>query len=143
MAYTKCLIFLALLYYIPTTLAKEWWEGANYYQIYPKSYKDSDGDGYGDLQGIRSKIPYLKDIGMNGVWLSPCFTSPQKDGGYDISNYTEIDPIFGTLDDFDQLLQTCKDNGVHLILDFVPNVTTAYSQFVTVSIEIYVFVAYI
>jgi len=84
---------------------------------------DSNGDGYGDLQGIRSKIPYLKDIGMDGVWLSPIFTSPQKDGGYDIANYTDVDPIFGTLTDFDQLLQTCKDNGVHLILDFVPNVT--------------------
>lgn len=123
MAHIKRLLQISVLFYLAhISLGKEWWEGANYYQIYPKSFKDSNGDGYGDLQGIRSKIPYLKDIGMDGVWLSPIFTSPQKDGGYDIANYTEIDPIFGTLADFDELLQTCKANGVHLILDFVPNV---------------------
>lgn len=118
----RFLQIFALLLLAHISLAKEWWEGANYYQIYPKSFKDSDGDGYGDLQGIRSKIGYLHDIGMDGVWLSPIFTSPQKDGGYDIANYTEIDPIFGTLDDFDQLIETCKSEGIHLILDFVPNV---------------------
>lgn len=123
--------FSVLIFILHITVAKEWWEGANYYQIYPKSFKDSNGDGYGDLQGIRSKIPYLKEIGMDGVWLSPIFTSPQKDGGYDISNYTEIDPIFGTLTDFDQLLATCKENGVHLILDFVPNVFEIFVLFPT------------
>lgn len=122
-----------LFYVLHVSAAKEWWEGANYYQIYPKSFKDSDGDGYGDLQGIRSKIPYLKDIGMNGVWLSPIYTSPQRDGGYDITNYTEIDPIFGSLADFDELLTTCKANGVHLILDFVPNVRKAF--YVVVNVE--------
>lgn len=116
------LLLSSIFSFARISLAKEWWQGGNFYQIYPKSYKDSNGDGYGDLQGIRSKIPYLKDIGMDGVWLSPIFTSPQKDGGYDITNYTEIDPIFGTLNDFDELLRTCKENGVHLILDFVPNV---------------------
>lgn len=127
MAYMKLLLNISALFYlVHITLAKEWWEGANYYQIYPKSFKDSDGDGYGDLQGIRSKIPYLKEIGMDGVWLSPIFTSPQRDGGYDISNYTEVDPIFGSLADFDELVQTCKTNGVHLILDFVPNVMKAF-----------------
>lgn len=117
-------IFIILVTFISINSinAKEWWQGANFYQIYPKSFKDSDGDGYGDLQGIRSKIPYLKDIGINAVWLSPIFTSPQKDGGYDITNYTEIDPMFGTLQDFDELVATVKENGLHLILDFVPNV---------------------
>uniref|UniRef100_A0A336K7Y7 CSON015622 protein n=1 Tax=Culicoides sonorensis TaxID=179676 RepID=A0A336K7Y7_CULSO len=105
--------------------AKEWWQGANFYQIYPKSFMDSDDDGYGDLQGIRSKIPYLKDLGIDGVWLSPIYTSPQKDGGYDITNYTEIDPMFGTMNDFDQLIKTVKENGMHLILDYVPNVNQA------------------
>ncbi|XP_063695522.1 maltase A3-like [Culicoides brevitarsis] len=103
---------------------EEWWRGANFYQIYPKSFKDSDGDGYGDLQGIRSKIPYLKEIGITGVWLSPIYTSPQKDGGYDITDYKAIDPIFGTMQDFDELLATVKEHGMHLILDFVPNHTS-------------------
>uniref|UniRef100_A0A336KGT9 CSON009181 protein n=1 Tax=Culicoides sonorensis TaxID=179676 RepID=A0A336KGT9_CULSO len=118
---------LILLFVIHSCLinAKEWWQGANFYQIYPKSFMDSDDDGYGDLQGIRSKIPYLKDLGVDGVWLSPIYTSPQKDGGYDITNYTEIDPMFGTMNDFDQLITTVKENGMHLILDYVPNVIQA------------------
>uniref|UniRef100_A0A336LS66 CSON015493 protein n=1 Tax=Culicoides sonorensis TaxID=179676 RepID=A0A336LS66_CULSO len=84
--------------------ALEWWESANYYQIYPKSFLDADNDGTGDLQGIRSKIPYLKELGMDAVWLSPCFNSSWIDGGYDISNFRLIDPIFGTMKDFDDLL---------------------------------------
>lgn len=81
---------------------------------------------------------------MDGVWLSPIFTSPQKDGGYDIANYTEVDPIFGSLTDFDQLVQTCKDNGIHLILDFVPNVTKTFAPPVTVLdfLKISLFVAH-
>jgi alpha-glucosidase len=101
--------------------ALEWWEGGNFYQIYPRSYMDSDGNGIGDLLGIASKVPYLKEIGMDGVWLSPIMKSPQYDYGYDISDYKDINEQYGTLADFDKLLQACKDNGVRLILDLVPN----------------------
>lgn len=119
---SKIFLIFFLVTCFSTSYAKEWWESGNFYQIYPKSFKDSDGDGYGDLQGIREKIPYLKELGIDGVWLSPIYTSPQYDGGYDITNYTEIDPMFGTMDDFDDLVKTVKENGMHLILDFVPNV---------------------
>lgn len=99
----------------------DWWKGGNFYQIYPRSFKDSDGDGIGDLKGIASKISYLKDLGMDGVWLSPIMKSPQYDFGYDISDYRDINEQYGTLDDFDALVQACNENGVKLILDLVPN----------------------
>uniref|UniRef100_A0A336M0N4 CSON005788 protein n=1 Tax=Culicoides sonorensis TaxID=179676 RepID=A0A336M0N4_CULSO len=103
--------------------SKEWLSNANYYQIYPVSFKDSDGDGIGDLQGIKSKVPYLKSIGMDGVWLSPIMDSPMKDAGYDISDYRKINPMFGDMNDLEELIKVCKENGIHLILDFVPNQT--------------------
>lgn len=115
------LIIASILFCLSSTFALEWWENANYYQIYPKSYADSDNDGTGDLAGIKSKIPYLSDLGMDAVWLSPIFNSSWKDGGYDISNFKDIDPIFGTMKDFEDLLKACHDKGLKLILDFVPN----------------------
>lgn len=99
----------------------EWWENASLYQIYPRSFQDSDGDGVGDLKGITSRLEYLKEIGITATWLSPVFESPMSDFGYDISNFTRIDPIFGTLDDFDAMITKAKQLGVKIILDFVPN----------------------
>ena len=107
---------------ISSTLS-EWFDNANFYQIYPRSFKDSNGDGIGDLQGIKSKLSYLKDLGIDGVWLSPIYKSPNADFGYDISDYRDIDPQYGTLKDFDDLMAECNKLGLRLILDFVPNHT--------------------
>lgn len=106
------------------TAAKEWLSKANYYQIYPRSFMDSNNDGVGDLPGIKSKSTYLKSLGMDAIWLSPIMKSPMKDHGYDISDFRGIHWEFGTLDDFDQLLAEFKKQGLHLILDFVPNHTS-------------------
>ncbi|XP_055845478.1 maltase A2-like [Episyrphus balteatus] len=116
-------VFIITLSLSFTTFAAtlDWWEDASLYQIYPRSWKDSDGNGIGDLQGATEKLDYLKEIGITAAWLSPVFKSPMVDNGYDISNFTEIDPIFGTLEDFDALIEKSKEIGVKLILDFVPN----------------------
>jgi len=97
---------------------KDWWQVAQFYQIYPRSFKDSDGDGIGDLQGIISKLDYLKDIGVTATWLSPIFTSPMVDFGYDIADFFDIQPEYGTLSDFDQLIAAAKERGLKIILDF-------------------------
>lgn len=102
----------------------DWWQGANFYQIYPRSFQDSDGDGVGDLNGITSRLEYLSELGVTGIWLSPIFKSPMKDFGYDISDYTQVDPSFGTMDDFNRLSARCKELNIKLILDFVPNHTS-------------------
>ncbi|XP_073846242.1 maltase A3 [Musca autumnalis] len=102
----------------------KWWQTASFYQIYPRSFKDSDGDGVGDLKGITQQLPYLKEIGITATWLSPIFTSPMADFGYDVANLTEIDPIFGTMEDFEALIEKAKAIGVKIILDFVPNHTS-------------------
>ena len=78
----------------------EWWRGAVIYQIYPRSYQDSNGDGIGDLQGIIQRLPYIAELGVDAIWLSPFFKSPMKDFGYDVSDYCDVDPMFGTIDDF-------------------------------------------
>jgi hypothetical protein len=110
-----------LLIAIATCADLNWWKGGNFYQIYPRSFMDSDGDGIGDLQGIKSKVAYLKEIGMDGVWLSPIMKSPQYDFGYDISDYRDIQKEYGTLKDLDELVAECNKYGIKLILDFVPN----------------------
>ena len=101
-----------------------WWKSAIIYQCYPRSFQDSNGDGSGDLAGITSRVQYLKDLGVKVVWLNPIFASPQKDNGYDISDYTSIDPLYGTLSDFNSLLEALHREGLYLILDFVPNHTS-------------------
>uniref|UniRef100_A0A1L8EBI2 alpha-glucosidase n=1 Tax=Haematobia irritans TaxID=7368 RepID=A0A1L8EBI2_HAEIR len=100
---------------------KDWWQTAQFYQIYPRSFKDSDGDGIGDLQGIRSKLSYLKSIGVNATWLSPIYVSPMADFGYDIANFFDIQKEYGTLDDFDELIAEANNLGIKIIMDFVPN----------------------
>lgn len=117
-------LLLCSLLYLSDCRTKEWWERGNFYQIYPRSFKDSDGDGIGDLIGITDKMSYLKEIGMTGVWLSPMFKSPMVDFGYDISDYTGIQEEYGTMADFEKLVKKCKSLGIKLILDFVPNHTS-------------------
>ncbi|EDX06185.1 GD10165 [Drosophila simulans] len=104
-----------------TTVTKDWWENAQFYQIYPRSFMDSDGDGIGDLNGITSKLEYLKDLGVTAAWLSPIFTSPMVDFGYDISDFFDIQPEYGTLDDFRALIKRANELDLKIILDFVPN----------------------
>lgn len=101
-----------------------WWESGIIYQIYPRSFQDSDHDGVGDLRGILSKLDYLQWLGVDCIWLSPIFPSPMADFGYDISDYRGVHPLFGTLEDFDHLLKEVHDRGMKLILDFVPNHTS-------------------
>jgi alpha-glucosidase len=103
---------------------KDWWRHGIFYQIYPRSFEDSDGDGVGDLKGIIARLPYLKSLGIDAVWLSPIFPSPMADFGYDISDYTGIDPLFGSMKDFDALVNVAHENGLKLILDLVPNHTS-------------------
>lgn len=98
-----------------------WWERGVVYQIYPRSYQDSNGDGVGDLAGIESRLDYVASLGVDAIWLSPIFPSPMADFGYDVADYTGIEPLFGTLPDFDQLLATAHARGLRLLLDFVPN----------------------
>lgn len=100
---------------------KKWWKEAVVYQIYPRSFKDSDGDGIGDLKGIISKLDYIKSLGIDAVWLNPIFESPNKDNGYDISDYQDIMKQFGTLSDFDTLVKGFHDRGIKVILDMVLN----------------------
>ncbi|GGC11758.1 alpha-amylase [Novosphingobium endophyticum] len=102
----------------------KWWHDAAIYQIYPRSFQDTTGDGVGDLTGIRQRLGYLRDLGVGAVWLSPIFQSPMSDFGYDISDYCAIDPLFGRMEDFDALLADAHDQGFKLLLDFVPNHTS-------------------
>ncbi|CAE80108.1 alpha-glucosidase [Bdellovibrio bacteriovorus] len=103
---------------------KNWWKEAVVYQVYPRSFKDSNGDGMGDLQGLISKLDYLKELGINVIWICPMYKSPQDDNGYDISDYQDIHHEFGTMKDFDQLLQQVHARGMKLIIDLVVNHTS-------------------
>ncbi|MCX4028390.1 alpha glucosidase [Endozoicomonas sp. SM1973] len=103
---------------------QEWWRGGVIYQVYPRSFFDSNQDGIGDLAGITQKMDYIASLHVDAIWLSPFFTSPMKDFGYDIANYRDVDPIFGTLDDFDQLLKTAHSHGLKVIIDQVMSHTS-------------------
>ena len=101
-----------------------WWKHAVFYEVYPRSFMDSNNDGIGDLNGIASKMDYLKWLGVDAIWITPCFPSPQVDFGYDVSNYVDIDPMYGTLKDFDRMEQRGKKDGVSIVLDLVVNHTS-------------------
>mgnify|MGYP000686528929 CR=1 FL=1 len=103
---------------------RKWWKESIVYQIYPSSFQDSDGDGIGDLNGIRSRLDYLKDLGVNVLWLCPIMDSPMDDNGYDISNYRAINPRFGTMEDFDALLVEAHQRGIRIVMDLVVNHTS-------------------
>ncbi len=98
-----------------------WWRGAVIYQVYPRSFFDANNDGIGDLAGVTHKMDYIANLGVDAIWLSPFFTSPMKDFGYDVSNYCDVDPIFGNLDDFDHLIQAAHEHGLKVIIDQVLN----------------------
>lgn len=100
---------------------EKWWKKAVVYQIYPKSFQDSNGDGFGDLQGIIKRLDYLETLGINAIWLSPVFKSPQADNGYDISDYRNIDPTFGSLDDMEELINEAKKHNIRIMMDLVLN----------------------
>lgn len=101
-----------------------WWKHAVIYQIYPKSFQDSNGDGIGDIRGIISRLDYLKELGIDAVWISPMYRSPQDDNGYDISDYQDIDPMFGTLSEMEELFAEAKKRGIRIIMDLVLNHTS-------------------
>ena len=98
----------------------KWWENAVIYQIYPRSFQDSNGDGIGDLNGITSRLNYIADLGVDAIWISPFFKSPQHDFGYDVSDYCDVNPEYGSLKDFDNLIHKAHKLGLRLIIDIVP-----------------------
>ncbi len=101
-----------------------WWQNGVIYQIYPKSFQDTTGTGTGDLRGVTSRLDYLQKLGVDAIWLTPFYVSPQVDNGYDVANYTAIDPAYGTLDDFDELVAQAKARGIRIVLDMVLNHTS-------------------
>ncbi|WP_295317593.1 alpha-amylase family glycosyl hydrolase [Roseobacter sp.] len=103
----------------PAAATADWWRGCTIYQIYPRSFQDSNGDGIGDLAGIVRRIPYVAGLGVDAIWISPFFTSPMKDFGYDVSDYCDVDPMFGTLADFDTLVETAHEHGLKVMIDLV------------------------
>ncbi len=107
-----------------TPIDATWWKHAVFYHIYPKSFQDSDGDGIGDIRGIIDRLDYLAELGIDAVWLSPVYRSPMADGGYDISDYRDIDPLFGSMDDFKELLEQAHDKGIRVMMDLVMNHTS-------------------
>ena len=105
-------------------MEKRWWKESIVYQIYPRSFKDSNGDGIGDLNGITEKMDYLEKLGVNVVWLSPVYQSPNDDNGYDISDYRAIMTEFGTMEDFDRMLVAAHEHGIKIVMDLVVNHTS-------------------
>ena len=107
-------------------MTREWWRDAVVYQVYPRSFQDSNGDGVGDLEGVISRLDYLNDgtensLGVDAIWFSPTFPSPMKDFGYDVSDYRGVDPDFGTLETMDRLIAECHRRNIRVLLDWVPN----------------------
>ncbi len=111
----------------------QWWQTGVIYQVYPRSFQDTDGDGVGDLKGITARLDYLKALGVNAIWISPIYPSPMADFGYDVADYCGIDPLFGTMADFDALLAAAHERGLRLVLDFVPNHSSEMHPWFTAS----------
>ncbi|SPP73696.1 maltase A1 [Drosophila guanche] len=132
---TQSVVVFLVLAAVGLARATEWWESGNYYQIYPRSFRDSDGDGIGDLNGVTEKLQYLKDIGFTGTWLSPIFKSPMVDFGYDISDFYQIHPEYGTMEDFENLIAKAKEVGIKIILDFVPNHSSDENEWFKKSVD--------
>jgi glycosidase len=105
-----------------------WWQKTIIYEIYVKSFYDSNGDGIGDLQGIIQKLEYIKSLNVKCIWLTPIYPGGGKDGGYDLTSITDIDPIYGTMKDYEELVEKLHQNNMHLIMDFVPNHTSDKHQ---------------
>ena len=105
-------------------MKKAWWKESVVYQVYPRSFCDSNGDGIGDINGITSKLDYLKELGINVIWLSPVYQSPNDDNGYDISDYQAIMKEFGTMEDFDRMLEEAHARGIKIVMDLVVNHTS-------------------
>src|SRR6476620_11086742 len=105
--------------------APAWWQRGAIYQVYPRSFADSDGDGVGDLRGVARHVEHLKQLEVEAVWLSLFFRSPMADFGRAVSDYCDVDPIFGTLEDFDALVVTSPDRGIRVVIDWVPNHTSS------------------
>jgi len=108
----------------PVDRPTDWWKSSVVYQIYPRSFADSNGDGIGDLQGITSHLDYLVELGVGMVWLSPVYASPMDDNGYDISNYQDVDPMFGRLEDLERLIAGLHERGIKIVMDLVVNHTS-------------------
>ncbi|MBQ1025109.1 glycoside hydrolase family 13 protein [Micromonospora sp. C95] len=108
----------------PLTSDADWWRSAVVYQVYVRSFADSDGDGIGDLHGIRERLPYLRELGVDALWLTPFYTSPMVDGGYDVADYRDVDPMFGNLADFEAMITDAHALGLRIIVDIVPNHTS-------------------
>jgi alpha-glucosidase len=115
--------------------AIDWWRDAVIYQIYPKSWADNDGDGYGDCAGVRARLPYLAELGIDAIWFSPFYRSPDNDGGYDVADYRDIDPRFGTVDDVVALVQEAHDLGIKVLIDIVPNHTSSEHRFFKAALQ--------
>ena len=102
----------------------KWWQNSVIYEIYPKSFYDTNGDGIGDLKGVEKKLPYLKELGIDAIWLTPIYLSPQVDNGYDVADYRKVDPMFGSNDDLKELIRKSHDLNIKIILDMVANHTS-------------------
>ena len=109
-------------------MEEQWWQKSVVYQIYPKSFNDTTGNGQGDLKGITEKLPYLKKLGVDVIWLTPIYASPQKDNGYDISDYYAIHQEYGSMEDFEELLEQAHRHGLKLIMDMVVNHSSTAHQ---------------
>src|SRR5438270_3045863 len=104
--------------------ASPWWKEAVFYQIYPRSFADSNGDGVGDLEGVRRHLDHLQWLGVDAIWICPFYPSPMADFGYDVADHCDVDPLFGTLADFDRLVADAHDRGIRVLIDWVPNHTS-------------------
>ncbi|WP_406038140.1 glycoside hydrolase family 13 protein [Micromonospora sp. NBC_00898] len=118
----------------PLTSDDDWWRSAVVYQVYVRSFADANGDGVGDLQGIRERLPYLRDLGVDALWLTPFYTSPQVDAGYDVADYRDVDPLFGNLTDFDAMITDAHALGLRIIVDLVPNHTSSQHPWFTAAL---------